>query len=145
LERFAPGYYADLVAVDGDPLTDINAVVNRVRWVMKAGAVVVDQPSDVEAAVERFLMHLGDGDFDRVAADLAPKSIVVIARAGTISYQTARNGSPVFDGTPTSRNSASRSPTCTSRSTAKPWPTYVRSSKSFATAKHSRTALTSSR
>jgi imidazolonepropionase-like amidohydrolase len=88
LGAIAPGYYADLVAVDGDPLTDINAVVNRVRWVMKAGAVVVDQPSDVEAAVERFLMHLGDGDFDRVAADLAPKSIVVIARGGTITYQT---------------------------------------------------------
>ena len=88
LGAIAPGYCADLVAVDGDPLTDINAVVNRVRWVMKAGAVVVDQPSDVEAAVERFLMHLGDGDFDRVAADLAPKSIVVIARGGTITYQT---------------------------------------------------------
>ena len=88
LGAIAPGYYADLVAVDGDPLTDINAVVNRVRWVMKAGAVVVDQPSDVEAAVERFLMHLGDGDFDRVAADLAPKSIVVIARGGTNTYQT---------------------------------------------------------
>jgi len=88
LGAIAPGYYADLVAVDGDPLTDINAVVNRVRWVMKAGAVVVDQPSNVEAAVERFLMHLGDGDFDRVAADLAPKSIVVIARGGTNTYQT---------------------------------------------------------
>jgi imidazolonepropionase-like amidohydrolase len=88
LGAIAPGYYADLVAVEGDPLTDINAVVNRVRWVMKAGAVVVDQQSDVEAAVERFLMHLGDGDFDKVAVDLAPKSIVVIARGGTNTYQT---------------------------------------------------------
>jgi len=88
LGAIAPGYYADLVAVDGDPLTDINAVVHRVRWVMKAGAVVVDQQSDVQAAVEGFLTHLGDGDFDKVAADLAPKSIVVIARAGTNSYQT---------------------------------------------------------
>ena len=33
-------------------------------------------------------MHLGDGDFDKVAADLAPKSIVVIARGGTNTYQT---------------------------------------------------------
>jgi imidazolonepropionase-like amidohydrolase len=88
LGAIAPGYYADIVAVDGDPLTDINAVVNRVRWVMKAGAVVVDQQSDVQTAVERFLTHLGDGDFDNVAADLAPKSIVVVTRAGTNTYQT---------------------------------------------------------
>ena len=88
LGAIAPGYYADIVAVDGDPLTDINAVVNRVRWVMKAGAVVVDRQSDVQTAVERFLTHLGDGDFDNVAADLAPKSIVVVTRAGTNTYQT---------------------------------------------------------
>jgi imidazolonepropionase-like amidohydrolase len=88
LGAIAPGYYADIVAVDGDPLTDINAVVNRVRWVMKAGTVVVDQQSDVQTAVERFLTHLGDGDFDKVGADLAPKSIVVITRGGTNTYQT---------------------------------------------------------
>ena len=41
--RVAPGYFADIVAVDGDPATDINAVVNGVRWVMKGGAVVVDK------------------------------------------------------------------------------------------------------
>jgi len=39
----APGYVADLIAVDGDPLTDINVVIDRVRWVMKAGEVVVDR------------------------------------------------------------------------------------------------------
>jgi len=39
----APGYFADLIAVDGDPLTDINVVIDRVRWVMKAGEVVVDR------------------------------------------------------------------------------------------------------
>lgn len=43
LGRIAPGYYADIVAVDGDPLADINVAINRVRWVMKGGAVVVDK------------------------------------------------------------------------------------------------------
>lgn len=37
----APGYYADFVAVDGDPLADIRAVTRRVVWVMKGGRVVV--------------------------------------------------------------------------------------------------------
>lgn len=41
LGAVAPGYYADLVAVDGDPLRDIDVVITRVRWVMKGGAVVV--------------------------------------------------------------------------------------------------------
>jgi imidazolonepropionase-like amidohydrolase len=36
----APGHFADLVAVEGDPLTDVNAVITGVRWVMKAGEVV---------------------------------------------------------------------------------------------------------
>ena len=43
LGRVAPGYTADLVAVDGDPLADITALFSGVRWVMKAGAVVVDR------------------------------------------------------------------------------------------------------
>jgi imidazolonepropionase-like amidohydrolase len=43
LGAVAPGYYADLVAVEGDPLAGIGAVVNGVRWVMKGGAVVVDR------------------------------------------------------------------------------------------------------
>jgi imidazolonepropionase-like amidohydrolase len=43
LGAIAPGYFADIVAVEGDPLVDITAVVNRVRWVMKGGAVVVDR------------------------------------------------------------------------------------------------------
>ncbi|MEA2601529.1 MAG: hypothetical protein QOF89_2521 [Acidobacteriota bacterium] len=42
LGAIAPGYYADLVAVDGDPLADIQAVTRRVVWVMKGGSVVVD-------------------------------------------------------------------------------------------------------
>jgi imidazolonepropionase-like amidohydrolase len=39
----APGAFADIVAVDGDPLADINVVVRGVRCVMKGGAVVVDR------------------------------------------------------------------------------------------------------
>jgi imidazolonepropionase-like amidohydrolase len=39
----APGYFADLVAVDGDPLADIRVVIDGVRWVMKGGQVVVDR------------------------------------------------------------------------------------------------------
>ena len=39
----APGFYADLVAVDGNPLEDIRAVTRRVEWVMKDGVVVVDR------------------------------------------------------------------------------------------------------
>jgi imidazolonepropionase-like amidohydrolase len=46
LGAVAPGYYADLVAVDGDPLRDIGAVVDHVRWVMKGGRVVVDRTSE---------------------------------------------------------------------------------------------------
>jgi len=43
LGAVAPGYFADLVAVEGDPLSDINVAINNVRWVMKAGGVVVDK------------------------------------------------------------------------------------------------------
>lgn len=38
-----PGYYADIVAVEGDPLRDINVVLSKVRWVMKGGTVAVDK------------------------------------------------------------------------------------------------------
>jgi len=37
------GYLADAVAVEGDPLADIDAVVKNVRWVMKGGEVVFDK------------------------------------------------------------------------------------------------------
>jgi imidazolonepropionase-like amidohydrolase len=98
LGAIAPGYFADLVAVDGDPLADIDVVISKVRWVMKAGTVVVDKtaPSgsnesgrsggsssgadEVKALVERFLLHLGDHEVDKVAADLAPKALIVISR-----------------------------------------------------------------
>jgi imidazolonepropionase-like amidohydrolase len=92
LGTIAPGYFADLVAVDGDPLADIDVVINKVRWVMKGGAVVVDHTAaggvgtqtpaaeTVKAIVERFLLDLGNHEIDKVAATLAPKSIVVISR-----------------------------------------------------------------
>ena len=43
LGAVAPGYYADLLAVEGDPLKDVGAVIDHVVWVMKGGAVVVDK------------------------------------------------------------------------------------------------------
>ena len=45
LGAVAPGFFADIVAVEGDPLADITAVSKRenVHWVMKAGQIVVDK------------------------------------------------------------------------------------------------------
>jgi Imidazolonepropionase and related amidohydrolases len=43
LGKIAPGYFADIVAVSGDPLADIDVVVNQVKWVMKGGTVVIDR------------------------------------------------------------------------------------------------------
>src|SRR5262249_21773636 len=93
LGAIVPGYFADIVAVEGDPLADINVVINQVRWVMKGGAVVVDHTAPGESGKrggrggwesredgERFLLHLGDHQWDGVAADLAPKALVVVAR-----------------------------------------------------------------
>ena len=37
------GSIADMVAVEGDPLADIEVVIQKVRWVMKDGQVVVDK------------------------------------------------------------------------------------------------------
>jgi imidazolonepropionase-like amidohydrolase len=41
LGRIAPGYLADIVAVDGDPLSKIEVLFTGVRWVMKDGVVEV--------------------------------------------------------------------------------------------------------
>jgi imidazolonepropionase-like amidohydrolase len=41
LGRIAPGFAADLVAIEGKPLENIRDVVTGVRWVMKDGVVVV--------------------------------------------------------------------------------------------------------
>jgi imidazolonepropionase-like amidohydrolase len=43
LGSVAPGYFADIVAVQGDPLVDIQVAIKNVRWVMKGWAVVVDE------------------------------------------------------------------------------------------------------
>lgn len=43
LGAIAAGYFADMVAVEGDPLQDIGVAVQNVRWVMKGGKVVVDR------------------------------------------------------------------------------------------------------
>jgi imidazolonepropionase-like amidohydrolase len=52
LGAVAPGFYADIVAVDGDPLANITAVskTENIRWVMKAGRVVVDKTKRTERA-----------------------------------------------------------------------------------------------
>jgi imidazolonepropionase-like amidohydrolase len=49
LAAVAPGYLADLVAVEGDPLADINVVLHNVKWVMKDGGVVVDKTKSAAA------------------------------------------------------------------------------------------------
>jgi imidazolonepropionase-like amidohydrolase len=43
LGALKPGYIADVAAVEGNPLDNIDVVVKNVRWVMKAGQVVVDK------------------------------------------------------------------------------------------------------
>jgi hypothetical protein len=122
LGALAPGYFADIVAVEGDPLADVNVLIDKVRWVMKGGDVIVDRrgtdrsgrsdgsggsgadrsnglvgsgsngsagsrsqasggdEQGVRELVERFLLHLGDREVDKVAADLAPKALVLISR-----------------------------------------------------------------
>ena len=139
LGAVAAGYFADLVAVDGDPLADVDVIINNVRWVMKGGEVVVDrvrsrgsdqdearrlQPSGadgtaghlapsasdkkaIQDVVEAFLLHLGDHDWEKVGADLAPKAMVIVTRdrngEWSNSYQTGdewlaalkRNPNPV--------------------------------------------------
>jgi hypothetical protein len=50
---------------------------------MKGGAVVVDrttEAAELRGFVERFLLNLGDHEVDKVAADLAAKSLIVISR-----------------------------------------------------------------
>jgi imidazolonepropionase-like amidohydrolase len=42
LGRIAPGFAADLVAIEGKPLENIGDVITGVRWVMKDGIVVIE-------------------------------------------------------------------------------------------------------
>ena len=53
LGALAPGYYADIVAVEGDPLKDINVVIEHVKWVMKAGQVEVNHTAPGAPAPRR--------------------------------------------------------------------------------------------
>src|SRR5258708_12158516 len=46
LGAIAPGYFADLVAVEGDPLANIDVAIKNVRWVMKSATVLVDKSSN---------------------------------------------------------------------------------------------------
>ncbi len=41
LGRLAAGFAADIVALEGDPLVSVEAIISGVRWVMKDGKVVV--------------------------------------------------------------------------------------------------------
>ncbi len=43
LGALRPGYFADIVVVEGDPLADIQVAIDKVRWVLKGGEVVVDK------------------------------------------------------------------------------------------------------
>jgi imidazolonepropionase-like amidohydrolase len=43
LGEVTPGHYADIVAVQGNPLSDISVAVHNVKWVMKGGDVLVDK------------------------------------------------------------------------------------------------------
>jgi imidazolonepropionase-like amidohydrolase len=47
LGAVAAGYSGDLVAVQGDPLADIDVAINKVVWVMKGGVAVVDKTKSV--------------------------------------------------------------------------------------------------
>jgi imidazolonepropionase-like amidohydrolase len=43
LGAVAAGYFADLVAVEGDPLADVNVTITKMKWVMKGGVVVAEK------------------------------------------------------------------------------------------------------
>jgi imidazolonepropionase-like amidohydrolase len=43
LGRVAPGYLADIIAVEGNPLDKIDALFTGVRWVMRDGKVLIDR------------------------------------------------------------------------------------------------------
>jgi imidazolonepropionase-like amidohydrolase len=53
LGRLAPGFAADIVAIEGKPLENIRDVVTGVRWVMKDGRVVVGEGGQRRPGNER--------------------------------------------------------------------------------------------
>jgi hypothetical protein len=59
---------------------------------------------EVQSVVEAFLLHLGDREYDRVAADLAPKAIVIVTRERSgewsTSYQTGDQWIAALKGNP---------------------------------------------
>src|SRR3954454_8014450 len=61
--------------------------------------------AEIQRAVESFLLHLGDHDWDKVAADLAPKAIVIVTRERTgewaNSYQSGEEWLTTLKRTPT--------------------------------------------
>ncbi len=89
LGRIAPGAFADLVAVTGDPLADPKAL-RAIDWVASGGRVVVDRRAAATAAApsadhtealqscERFLADYSRGDFDAVGRAFAPGASIAI-------------------------------------------------------------------
>lgn len=61
LGAVAPGYFADIVALQGDPLADITVVLKGVRWVMKNGQVVVNKTETASSSASR----VGAEDLER--------------------------------------------------------------------------------
>jgi hypothetical protein len=59
LGRLAPGFTADIVAIEGKPLETIADVIGGVRWVMKDGIVVVG--SEAEARRQTGVWSLESG------------------------------------------------------------------------------------
>jgi imidazolonepropionase-like amidohydrolase len=43
LGKIAPGFLADIIAVDGDPTSDISCLTDKVLWVMKEGKIMIDK------------------------------------------------------------------------------------------------------
>jgi ketosteroid isomerase-like protein len=59
--------------------TLVFALITATVFAGPAAAQTADQKA-VQQTVESFLLHLGDHEFDTVAADLTPKAIIVITR-----------------------------------------------------------------